>query len=174
METVRHKRRRFAPVVGIYAPRIVRAVTIVLFASAAGCGPAERFEARSFAADTAELRHRTREFVEGFNSGDVDLVMRFYDDRYVDVNMSNPMQTWAERREYYRRIIERRDTRVAVTPEEIVVSGDYAVLRGTILLTPAGSDTTRGQRTLRYMELARRSSAGWKVIWGIDAAVYAQ
>jgi ketosteroid isomerase-like protein len=129
--------------------------------------------AAASAAAVAELRQRTAEFVEGFNSGNVDLMMRFYADPYVDVNMRSPVQTWAERREYYRRIVERRDTHIAVTPEEVIVSGDHAIIRGTILLTPIAGDASPTPRELRYMELARRFPDGWKTIWGMDAAIHA-
>ena len=120
----------------------------------------------------AEIRQRTREFVEGFNTGNVDLVMPFYADTYVDVNMRQPVQTKAERREYYRKIIERHDTRVDVTPEEIVVSPPYAFVRGTIRLDKKGADGAVAHRELRYMEVIRQFPDGWKAIWGMDAEIY--
>jgi len=48
--------------------------------------------------DETFLRNMAHEFEEGFNSGDVDRIMRFYADTYVDVNLRNPVQTKAERR----------------------------------------------------------------------------
>jgi ketosteroid isomerase-like protein len=66
--------------------------------------------------DVAELLALAQEFVEGFNSGDVDRIMRFYADHYVDVNLEQPVQTKAERAEYYRKIIARGDTKVDVCP----------------------------------------------------------
>ena len=124
-------------------------------------------------ADVEEIRTMTREFVEGFNSGDVDRCMRFYADTYVDVNLRQPVQTKAERREYYRKIIERRDTKVEVIPEEIIVHGEYAFVRGTILetRTPAGGAPPQ-RLELRYMEVDRKFPDGWKAIWGMDADLY--
>jgi len=46
-----------------------------------------------YSKDIDALRNMAREFAEGFNSGDVDRLMRFYADRYVDVNLRNPVQT---------------------------------------------------------------------------------
>jgi ketosteroid isomerase-like protein len=123
--------------------------------------------------DVAQLRALAREFVEGFNSGDVDRIMRFYADRYVDVNMEQPIQTKAERAEYYRKIIARGDTKVDVRPDEIIVAGEYAFVRGTILLFPVAEGERKPEPTrLRYVEVARKYPDGWKAIWGIDAPVH--
>jgi ketosteroid isomerase-like protein len=46
--------------------------------------------------DEKFLRNMAHEFEEGFKSGDVDRIMRFYADTYVDVNLRNPVQTKAE------------------------------------------------------------------------------
>lgn len=43
--------------------------------------------------DVAALQEIAREFAEGFNTGDVDRTMRYYGDRYVDVNLRHPEQT---------------------------------------------------------------------------------
>ena len=53
------------------------------------------------AADVAALREMAREFTEGFNTGNVDRLMRFYGDRYVDINLRRPLQSHQERREYF-------------------------------------------------------------------------
>ncbi len=90
--------------------------------------------------DVAQLRALAREFVEGFNSGDVDRIMRFYADRYVDVNMEQPK---------------------------------YAFVRGTILLFRVSKGERKPEPTqLRYVEVARKYSDGWKAIWGIDAPIH--
>lgn len=60
----------------------------------------------SEASDIAALESIAREFTEGFSSGDVDPIMRFYGDKYVDVNLRNPVQTHAQRRQYYLDIIQ--------------------------------------------------------------------
>jgi ketosteroid isomerase-like protein len=122
--------------------------------------------------DVAQIEALTRTFVDGFNSRDVDRVLSFYADRYVDVNLRRPVQTRAERREYFLKILERRDATVDVTPDEIIVHGEYAFVRGTILLhrTPKGAEPRETE--LRYMEVVRRFPEGWKAIWGMDAEIY--
>jgi ketosteroid isomerase-like protein len=123
--------------------------------------------------DVAKLQEMAREFTLGFNTGDVNRIMRFYADRYVDVNLRNPVQTKTERAEYYRKIIERKDTRVEVHPDEILIEGNLAFVRGTIELwrTPQSGGSSE-RRELRYLEIARRQADGsWKVAWGMDGPV---
>lgn len=122
----------------------------------------------SEATDIAALRSIAREFTEGFNSGDVDRIMRFYGDQYVDVNLRNPVQTHAQRRQYYLDVIQKRKIRIDVHPEEIHLEGRLAFIRGTIdIHNPDGS-----RSELRYLEIARKTPGGsWEMIWGMDGPV---
>ena len=94
--------------------------------------------------DEQFLRDMAREFEEGFNSGDVNRIMRFYGQTYVDVNLRSPVQTKLERREYYSRVMKRGGLQLTVKPEDILIRGDLAFIRGTILLsqTTAGTNET--------------------------------
>ena len=117
--------------------------------------------------DIAALQEIAREATEGFNTGDVDRVMKFYDEVYVDVNLRNPIQSFTERHQYYAQVI-RRGLRVNVIPDEIRVDGDWAFVRGTLWVTMGDGE----RKELRYMEIARRSKDGsWKIIWGMDGPV---
>jgi len=119
--------------------------------------------------DLAQLQHIAREFTEGFNTGDVERIMRFYGDTYVDINLRNPVQTHAERRTYYSQVM-RRGIHVNVHPDEIQIHGDFAFVRGTIELTR--SETSEDLTELRYMEIVRRKADGsWQVMWGMDGPV---
>jgi ketosteroid isomerase-like protein len=122
--------------------------------------------------DVAQLEHMAREFTEGFNTGDVDRIMRFYGETYVDINLRNPVQSWAERRAYYAQVIERGGFQVNVRPDDIQIHGDFAFVRGTIeLRRPEGTeDSARAE--LRYVEIVRRQSDGsWQVMWGMDGPI---
>lgn len=119
------------------------------------------------ASDEARIRAATRNFVLAFNSRDVDRLLLFYADDYLDLNLPEPRQSRSERWRYLKEILDRGDTTVDVSPEEIVVNGDHAYVRGTIQLHRAGST-----KELRYMELLRKFPQGWKAIWGIDAEIY--
>jgi ketosteroid isomerase-like protein len=122
--------------------------------------------------DVAKLRHIASEFAEGFNTGDVERIMRFYGDSYVDINLRNPVQSRQERREYYAQVIRKSGFKVQVQPEEILIRGEFAFIRGTIELTPGSElgDSTR--KELRYLEIAQRQQGGsWQVMWGMDGPV---
>ena len=112
------------------------------------------------------------EFAEGFNTGDVGRIMRFYGDSYVDINLRNPVQSWQERREYYAQVIRRSGFQVQVQPEEILIRGDFAFIRGTIELTPGSALGDSARKELRYVEIAQRQQGGsWQVMWGMDGPV---
>ena len=126
----------------------------------------------SEAEDIERLRHMASEFTEGFNTGDVERIMHFYGESYVDINLRNPVQSRQERREYYAQVIRRGGFHVQVQPEEILVRGDYAFVRGTIELTPGSAFSDSARRELRYLEIVQRQQNGsWQVLWGMDGPV---
>jgi ketosteroid isomerase-like protein len=128
--------------------------------------------AHSEAEDIAKLRYMASEFAEGFNTDDVDRIMRFYGETYVDINLRNPVQSWQERREYYSQVIRKGGFRVQVNPDEILIRGDFAFVRGSIELTRGSAAGDAGRTELRYLEIARRQQDGsWQVMWGMDGPV---
>jgi ketosteroid isomerase-like protein len=114
-----------------------------------------------------------REFTAGFNNREVDRLMRFYAESYVDVNLRVPVQTWAERRAYYLQVMSRGEIQIDVQPAEIVVEGNHAFVRGSIIINRTDAATGKKAATeLRYLEIARKGSDGsWKVFWGMDGPV---
>jgi len=123
-------------------------------------------------ADQMKLLAIAREFTEAFNHADVDRLMRFYGDTYVDVNLRNPVQSHAQRRQYYAQVMK-RGLLVAVHPDEIVVEGNLAFVRGRIELRNLQADDKDAAPTeLRYLEIARKTADGsWQVVWGMDGPV---
>lgn len=121
----------------------------------------------------AQIQALTKGFVAGFNSGDINRMMKFYADRYVDVNLRHAVQSKAERTAYYQKILDRKDTKVEVYPEEIIVAGNHAFARGTLLVfrTPQGGGAAQ-RKELRYIEIWEKHADGWKSIWGMDAELY--
>ena len=118
--------------------------------------------------DVAALRVMAREFTEGFNTRDVDRMMRFYGSSYVDVNLRDPMQSRGQRREYFSQMMRREDFGLRVNPDEIVVHNSVAFVRGRIEIIDGNGAVSR---ELRYLEISRKESDGWKAIWGIDGPV---
>ena len=126
----------------------------------------------SEAEDVAKLRHMAREFAEGFNTGDVERIMRFYGETYVDINLRHPVQSRQERREYYAQVIRRGGFHVQVQPDEVLIRGDFAFIRGTIKLSPGSALGDSAPKELRYLEIAQRQQNGsWQVMWGMDGPV---
>jgi ketosteroid isomerase-like protein len=121
--------------------------------------------------DEKFLRNAAHEFEEGFNSRDVDRIMRFYGNRYVDVNLTNPIQTKVERRAYYSEVMSRPGISLKVQPDEVLIRGDMAIVRGRILLNQA-ADGRPTSSELRYLEIWERDkNRDWKAIWGMDGPV---
>ena len=105
--------------------------------------------------DLEHLRAMARAFAEGFNMGDVDRLMPYYGETYVDVNLRQPVQSRAERREYLSRLIERGGARIDVRPDDIALNGTTAVIRGSIeIRTEPDDERTVAVRELRYLEVA--------------------
>jgi len=120
-----------------------------------------------------EILALTEGFVRGFNANDLGPMMKFYADRYVDVNLKQPVQTKAERTAYYKAILDRHDTTVEVHPDEILVRGDAAFARGSIIVIRRVAGQSQPTHTeLRYIEIWQRFPDGWKSIWGMDAELY--
>ena len=130
-----------------------------------------RSEARSaaeHAQDVAALHEMAREFTEGFNTGDLDRIMRFYGSSYVDVNLRVPLQSYEERRAYFSQMMSRGEFRLQVYPDEIALYGAIAFVRGRVEIIDRD---TAAVRELRYLEISRKEADGWKAIWGIDGPV---
>lgn len=118
--------------------------------------------------DEAALQRIAREFTEGFNGIDVERLMRFYGDVYVDVNLRNPVQTREERRRYYQQVML-KGIKVDVQPDEIYVEGTLAFVRGRIYIKQP--DVVEASE-LRYLEIFRKQPDGrWQAIWGMDGPV---
>jgi len=125
-------------------------------------------DAVDVADDIVQLESIAHIFTEAFNAGDVDSIMRFYADTYVDVNLRRPLQTKAERRKYYADVIRERGIQIDVRTQEVMVEGSLALIRGTIDVTAPD----RSRTELRYLEVARKSADGtWMMIWGMDGPI---
>ena len=122
--------------------------------------------------DRAKLAEIAYELTEAFNHADLDRLMQYYGDTYVDVNLRSPVQSHADRRRYYADLM-RRGVRIRARSDEIVVEGDIAFIRGRIeVFTPEAVPGSASPIELRYVEVARKSANGaWRAIWGIDGPV---
>ena len=88
-------------------------------------------------------------------------------------HLRNPVQTRSERREYYAKVMARPGIHLEVRPDDILIRGDLAFVRGTILRTQdAGRGAERSRVELPYLEICERVKDGtWRVMWGMDGPV---
>jgi ketosteroid isomerase-like protein len=91
-------------------------------------------------------------FVAAWNRGDAEAFANLYTDPHVDVNHTPPVETRAATVAALRERFARTTARLAVTSDEVIVSGDWAVQRGAITLMNDGET-----RRLRYIEVLRNS-----------------
>ena len=121
--------------------------------------------------DVGHLRTMAAGFAATFNAGDLDGLMRFYGDTYVDVNLRQPVQSFEERRAYFSRVLQ-RGLRIDVHPDEILIDGAMALVRGRIAVRTVSGEDGPSVSELRYLEVARKGADGsWKAIWGMDGPI---
>ena len=117
--------------------------------------------------DTRAIRQVLVQFVEAWNARNPDAFANLYTDPHVDVNHTPPVETRATTVAAFRKRFERSAARLAVSSDEVIVFGDWAVQRGAITISSDGHE-----EHLRYIEVLRRDDDGqWRVHWGIDAPV---
>jgi uncharacterized protein (TIGR02246 family) len=117
--------------------------------------------------DQQAIRSVLDQFVAAWNTGDASAFAQLYTDPHVDVNHTPAVESLAETVAALRKRFELLTTRLAVSSDEIIVFGDWAVQRGEITLMHAD-----GTERLRYIEVLRRESdRQWRVHWGIDSPV---
>jgi ketosteroid isomerase-like protein len=69
-------------------------------------------------------------------------------------------------------VIRNGGFRVDVHPDEILVQGDIAFVRGSIELTHPSTNGESERTELRYLEIARRQrDSSWQVMWGMDGPI---
>ncbi|HZY81008.1 MAG TPA: nuclear transport factor 2 family protein [Cyclobacteriaceae bacterium] len=115
-----------------------------------------------------EIKKQTQQFEDGFNARNIDQIMEFYADDYVDINLPEPRQTKSERRQLYQRILDQNLYTLRVVPAEIIISGTHAFVRGDIILKRDSAE-----QKLRYLEICKKGQdSKWRSIWGLDADIY--
>jgi len=152
--------------------KILHACTL-LFVACAGASAQVQHEPISLQHPRAEaaIRSLTNEFVEGYNSGDVDKMMKLHGPTYIDVNLGSPQQSRIERRRYYAGILAKQNSEIRVTPEKIEVQGNQALVWGTLVIIRKGDSAPSRPIELRYMEAWRKLPEGWRAIWGMDGEI---
>jgi ketosteroid isomerase-like protein len=133
----------------------------------------ERQTAADGAGDRDAIRELLERFVDAWNRSDAERAVSVYADPHVDVNAEMPLESRAQTLAKWQRFFDRFDSRIAVTSDELIVVGQWAIQRGELdqSVTPrAGGATSTRKR--RYIEVLKKvDGGGWGVFWGIDGRV---
>ena len=116
-----------------------------------------------------EIKRSIDEFVNAYNSGDIDAVLACYGDDLIKLRQGAPPETKPEVARRVAEVFTKFHSRVDVSNDEILVSGELAFTRGSfrVTLTPkAGGETQTIDR--RYLELWRKENGRWLVVRTMD------
>jgi len=119
--------------------------------------------------DQRAIETAIEEFIKAYNAGDIHGVLSYYAPDLIKVRNGAPPESKAEIEQRLVALFSKFLSRVEVTNDEIVVSGDFAFTRGSfrVSVTPrAGGETQEIDR--RYLEVWRRESGRWLVARTMD------
>ena len=139
--------------------RCIAALAVVAISTACASQP-QRDEAQDRAAvDSIRL-----EFEAGENAGDVDRMTRHLAADVVAMPPNRAITTGAAFTESLRGFLGAYKVEVAYKPDEIVVSGDWAMERGTAVetMTPKSGGATETSNA-KYLWLYHRNNGKWEL-----------
>jgi ketosteroid isomerase-like protein len=117
-----------------------------------------------------EIRRAIDEFINAYNSGDIQAVLATYGDDLIKLRQGAPPETKPEVARRVAEVFNKFHSRVDVSNEEILVAGELAFTRGSfrVTLTPkaGGGETQTIDR--RYLELWRKENGRWLVVRTMD------
>lgn len=119
--------------------------------------------------DVEAIRLAKTMFREGYNRGNVDLVLSAFGDAFSDMSVACPsfygQEAPAVMRHRLRQLFAKYRARMVVTVFSIAIEGGFAFDRGqhALTLTPKKGGRPRTIRT-RYLEIWRKNPEGqWKI-----------
>ena len=140
----------------------------LLMVACLACASGEELVERNNAAAEA-IRTNSKAFETAFNGRDVDGMVRLMAEEYIDWNQEEPVWDKTRQRAVWQGVFSSMDARLRVDPVEVIVAGEWAMVRGEFNLTSDGETPSIDRR---YVELWRKQDDGtWRVRWGMDAAV---
>lgn len=107
-------------------------------------------------------------FSEGFAKNDASITASgFTDDAVVFPPDANMIQGKKAIEEFWKTVMASGVKKVALNTVEISVSGDFAVERGTGVLTIHPEAVTAVEQNIKYVVVWRREAKSWKNMWDI-------
>lgn len=154
-----------------------RVLQLCLFCSALLPAPviaANQQGGDSMDADTKAIESAINDFIEGYNAGEVDRLLKVYSDDFIDMSVGAPTVQGKEALEYteskLKETFANYTGNLSVSTDRISVSGDVAYTYGSFEVRLKPKD--KGEDVLihrRFLEIWRKQGDGnWKVIASMD------
>jgi ketosteroid isomerase-like protein len=114
--------------------------------------------------DTEQIEKEIRRFIAAYNASDVAGVVRCYDGALIKLRQGAPAESRDEAERRISQVMDRYTGHLEVRNDEILLSGDLAVVRGElrIELTPRGAGDRQSLRR-RFLEVWRKTNGEWRV-----------
>ena len=117
------------------------------------------------AEDRAAIEAMVEPYVAAYNAKDIESVLAFYDDQVVTMPANAPAGVGiGSVRANLETLFEQGDVEIAISPVELIVSGDIAVGRGnyTLKVTPEDGDAV--EENGKYLSLwSKLPDGSWKI-----------
>jgi ketosteroid isomerase-like protein len=119
--------------------------------------------------DKEQIEAAIGRFIAAYNASDIAALMGCYDDTLIKLRQGAPPESRLEAEQRISQVMARYEGHLEVRNDEILVSGDLAVVRGELrieLLSRTAGDKQFLQR--RFLEIWRKTDGEWRVIRTMD------
>ncbi len=139
---------------------------LIFVLATVACGPKQDVEA-----DAAAIRQLQEEAIRTFNASDIPGLLALYAEDAVRMPPNQPAARGKQAiEEQYRELFNRFSCQLAAAPEEIVVTGDWAFVRGSysLRLTPkAGGEPVPDEG--KYLDIYQKQP---NEVWRLDSRMW--
>ncbi len=119
--------------------------------------------------DLDAIREQVRRFIDAYNAGDVDGIMRCYSADLVKTRQGAAPESYAETETRLRTFMQKFAGQLTVVNDELVVAGDLAYTRGSLTISITPRDGGAAQLLeRRFLEIWRKEGGEWRVARTMD------
>ena len=119
--------------------------------------------------EKGEIESAISGFKKAYDSGDLAGILEYYSDDLIKLRHGAPDESKAELAERVADVFKKFHSTVDATVDEVLSSGDLAIVRGTFHVTLASKQG--GEEFVldrRYLEVWRKQDGRWKVARTMD------
>lgn len=120
--------------------------------------------------DKEQIEAAIATFIDAYNAGDVHGLMACYDPSLIKLRQGAAAESRDETESRLRQVVARFSGRLRVRNDELLISGDLAVVRGELWveLTPRSGDGPVERLQRRFLEVWRKADSTWRVVRTMD------